>query len=129
MQVKRYTHLIWTYISKSALASLQPSRKRFCCHVKQPWTFRNNSFQSFSLTYNCNENITVLLDWESTKPRLWSKLALSNTSWQILKVLKQLSPPNQFFSCLRALQWGTVWPYTQRGIKNTTGQYWKFCVY
>ena len=55
---------------------------------------------------------TVLLNWESTKPRLCSKCALFKTSCQMLRVLSQLSSLESSLPHLRAFQWGTVWPCT-----------------
>ena len=54
---------------------------------------------------------TVLFYWESPKPCLYSKMALFMISWQIFKLLLQLSPLNSYLPYLRAFQWGNVWPY------------------
>ena len=81
------------------------------------------------LLFCCGFSPTVLFDWESPKPRLCSKLALFMTSWQMFKLLLQLSPLNSYLPYLRAFQWGTVWPYTSSCIKTTTGQSWKFYFY
>ena len=44
------------------------------------------------------------------KPILCSKLSLLKTSWQMLRVLLQLSPLGSCLSYLTAPYWGTVWP-------------------
>ena len=64
---------------------------------------------------------TMVTDWESIKPHLWSKLSLFKTSLQMLEVQLQLSPLYSSLPYLRPFQWGTVSPYISRGIKNTTG--------
>ena len=55
---------------------------------------------------------TVVLNWESTKPRLCSKFPLFKASWWMLKVLPQLFPLESSLPYLRAFQRGTVWPCT-----------------
>ena len=72
---------------------------------------------------------TVPTIWESTRPVLCSKLPFFKTSWQILEMPLELSPPFSSLPYLRALKWGTIWPYTSRGIKNTSSQSWKFNFY
>ena len=72
---------------------------------------------------------TVVTDWESIKPHLWSKLSLFKTSLQMLEVQLQLSPLYSSVPYLRPFQWGTVWPNISRGIKNTTSQSWKIFFY
>ena len=62
--------------------------------------------------------ITVVFIWESTKPHLCSKLSLFKTPWQMLEVELQLSTLVSSLTYLKAFQWGTVWPYTSRGIKK-----------
>ena len=64
---------------------------------------------------------TVRNDWESTKPRLCSKLSLFKMPWQMLEVQSQPSCLDPSLLYLRAFQWGTVWHSTSRGIKNTIG--------
>ena len=56
--------------------------------------------------------LTVVPNWESTKPRLCSKFPLFKTLWWILRVLPQLSPLESSLPYLRAFQWGTLWPCT-----------------
>ena len=68
---------------------------------------------------------TVVTDWEPTKPHLCSKMSLFKISWQILEVQLQLRPLDSSLPYLRPFQWGAVWPYISKGIKNTTGQSWK----
>ena len=77
---------------------------------------RQKSFLLCSCWFN-----TVVFIWEKTKPHLWSKLSLFKTFWQMLKALPQVSTLVLYLPHLRAFKWGTVWPYTSKGIKNTTG--------
>ena len=63
--------------------------------------------------------------WKSTKPLLYSKFSLFKILWQMLETLLKFSPLDSFLPFLRALEWGTLWPYTSRGIKNMTSQSWK----
>ena len=93
------------------------------------WSFYYVISTASTSFINRNFWTTVRNDWVLTKARLWSKLSLFKMSWQMLEVLLQLSPLYQSIPYLRAFQWGTVWPYTSRGIKNTTGQSWKFNFY
>ena len=68
-------------------------------------------------------------DWVLTKPCLCSKLSLFKMPWQILEVLPQLRSLDPSLPYLRAFQWGTIWPYTSRCIKTTTGLFsatWKW---
>ena len=74
-------------------------------------------------------HVTVPTIWESTRPVLCSKLPFFKTSWQILDMPLELSLPFSSLPYLRALKWGTIWPYTSRGIKNTSSQSWKFNFY
>ena len=67
---------------------------------------------------------TVVTTGESTKPCFYSKLPLFKKMWHILRVLPYLSPLGLYLLHLRAFQWGTIWPYTSRGIKSTTSQSW-----
>ena len=53
-----------------------------------------------------------------------SKFVLLKTSCQLLEVLLQLSPLVWSLLFLRAFQWGTVWHYTSKGIRNTLSQSW-----
>ena len=55
---------------------------------------------------------------------LCSKLTLFKTSWQILRILAQLSPLGSYLPYLRAFQWGTPLSSTLRGNKNMTSQIW-----
>ena len=64
---------------------------------------------------------TVRNNWVSTRPCLCSNSSIFKVPWQILKVKPQLSSLNPSLPYLRAFEWGTVWPHTSRGIKNTTG--------
>ena len=52
-------------------------------------------------------------------------MSLFKTSWQMLEVLLQLSPLVWYLPYLRAFQWGTLWPYASRVIKNWISQIWK----
>ena len=72
---------------------------------------------------------TVVTDWESIKPHLWSKLSLFKTSLQMLEEQIQLSPLYSSLPYLRPFQWGTVSPYISRGIKNMTSRSWKIFFY
>ena len=68
---------------------------------------------------------TVICEKESTRPHLCSKPSLFMISWQMLEVQPQLSSLDSSLPYLRPFQWGNVWPYTSRDIKNTAGQSWK----
>ena len=90
------------------------------------WRLLQYSTNTIEFWYICTIGIT---DWESTKPHLCSKLPLFKRSRQMLDVKPQLSHLDSSLPYLRPFQWGTVWPYTSSGIKNTTGQSWKFNFY
>ena len=83
----------------------------------------------WSLVHLSNFLSTVVTDWESIKPHLWSKLSLFETSLQMLELQLQLSLLYSSLPYLRPFQWGTVSPYISRGIKNMTSQSWKFNYY
>ena len=80
-------------------------------------------------TLMISNQTTVPTIWESTRPVLFSKMPFFKTSWQILEMPLELSLPFSSLPYLRALKWGTIWPYTSRGIKNTSSQSWKFNFY
>ena len=66
--------------------------------------------------------VVIYFENISTYKRPERYLQLFKTSWQMLKVLPQLSLLLCSLLYLRAFKWGTAWPYTSRGIKNTTVQ-------
>ena len=99
--------------------------------VIQNLHYKTREKRGRSLFSNSNPSIkpTVRNNWVSTRPCLCSKFSIFKMSWQMLKVLPQLSPLDQSLPYLRAFQWGTVWLYISSGIKNTTGQTWKVKIY
>ena len=90
-----------------------------------------NTYEVFEyiLKNKAEKPFTVPTIWESKRPVLCSKLPFFKTSWQILEMPLELSLPFSSLPYLRALKWGTIWPYTSRGIKNTSSQSWKFNFY
>ena len=96
-----------------------PHKHRQCGKNGIVFLFQVRKLKFLACTY------TVVTDWEPTKPHLCSKMSLFKISWQILEVQLQLRPLDSSLPYLRPFQWGTVWPYISKGIKNTTGQSWK----
>ena len=67
---------------------------------------------------------TVMAIGNEIKRLSFNKFTLFKTSWQMFRVLPQLSHLGLYLPLLRAFQWGTAWPFSIRGIKNTTCQSW-----
>ena len=83
--------------------------------ISDYWTFLASSSAALIIC-------TVLPRTNQANPILCTKESFLNGRYQNLKMLPQLSLQISNLPLMRALKWGTVWPCTSRGIRNTTGQ-------
>ena len=104
--------------------SMKQNRGTLREHIRN--TFRIMACSWWEFLYQ--KGITVRNDWESTKPRLCSKLSLFKMPWQMLELLQHLNSLDPYLPYQRAFQWGTIWPYNSRGTKKID-QSWRFNFY
>ena len=120
IQIYHYFCIRLFILIQASLSDLNVSLNSLCIMARVLCTF--TTALCVGVHYFWWDPPTVVTDWESTKPHLCSKLSLFKASWQMLKVQSQLSLLDPSLPYLRPFQWGTVWPYSSSGIKNTTGQ-------